>query len=91
MIRVIKDWAIDGNTAGGYVVGKIRLDGKGKEYIADTKHPSTLKQAFELILKSEQIDLVMKNNLTVSQAIIEFEKLNNQMSDLFNKSIKETL
>lgn len=95
MIRVIKDWGIDADS-NGYQVGKIKTRfnkklGKDEEYLANQKFPSSIKNAIQIILEAETRDLVMRNNMSLSETIARLESLNKEFTDILDKALKEKL
>jgi hypothetical protein len=95
MIRVVRDWGIDADES-GYRVGKIKTRynkklKKNEEYMSNPKFPMDLKSAIRIILESETRDLVMRNNMSLTEAIEKISNLQKEFTVILNKTLKETL
>lgn len=94
MIRLPYNYGIDKNGE-SYIVGQIktRKDKKGNivEFVSGNYYPTTIQRALKNILQEKQRELVAENDLTLQQAIIEFQKLQQQFKELLEKAIKEEI
>jgi hypothetical protein len=95
MIRVVKDWGIDAD-GNSYLVGKIKIRyneklGKNEEYLVNPKFPMDIKSALRIILDTETRDLVMRNNMSLTEAIEKVSNLQKEFTVILNKTLKETL
>ena len=88
----IKDWVIDADNC-CYIVGKQKQrknkDGNDENYIARPKYYSKLSQAFEYILDAEKRDIVGGSELGLKEALLQFEKANNEFRELFRQATGE--
>lgn len=79
-----------------YTVGKIKIlvdkDTKEeKEILTSCSYVSSLKQAIQVILKSKQLEYVSKNNCTLDEVLIEFDKLHNKMVEILERGVKDEI
>lgn len=93
MIRILKSWGITADT-NCYQVGVIKKSvdpktGEEKEMLANVRYPTTLQSAIRCILRSEQMELVAKKDMTLQEAIAEFEKLQAKFDKLLAEAVKE--
>lgn len=80
MIRVIKDWAIDSDGL-GYQVGKLKINKDGKEKLTGVKYPLGFSGCLEYILKAETMDLIMQNNMSLTEAIKTLKDFQKEFSE----------
>jgi hypothetical protein len=95
MIRY-KDYAIQVNDWGGFVLSEIKVYGEaskkcGEEYLDTICYPSTLKGCFTKILNLEFRNVISNEDFTIKEALIELEKINNELIEELNKNIKEEI
>ena len=83
MIKIDKDFSIiaDDNC---YIVSRYY----GKDYKNLTYH-RTLKEALTALIRKKQIKLVADNELTLQEAINEFERIEKDIEQALKENIKE--
>ena len=91
-----KDYGIEPNDCGGYVLSEIKIYGndskfKGQEYYRTICYPSTLKGCFTQILNLEMAKKINENDYTIQEAINELERINNELTNEFYKNVKEEI
>lgn len=88
MIKINEKWGIcaDNN---GYQVGIMTeitdlKTGKPKIVLKDVTYPSTIQSAIKSIMRKEQLDIVRKKDMTLQEAVNEFNRLYVKFEGLLN-------
>lgn len=84
MIKIDEDFSILSNK-GSYVVYGYYSKDKSKPLI----YHRTLKEALTALIKEKQHKLVAENDLTLQEAINEFERIEEEIGQVFKENIKE--
>lgn len=73
-----------------YIVRKYDYTNKEGErvYKAITYH-QTLKQCIQSLIRHNQYDIVSEKDMTLKEALNEFERINNELINLLNQVVKE--
>ena len=89
MIKIDEDFSIiaDDNC---YIVSKYYgKDKKGKDVYKNLTYHRTLKEALTALIRKKQIKLVADNELTLQEAINEFERIEKEIEQSLKENIKE--
>lgn len=89
MIKIDEDFSIiaDDNC---YIVCKFTYkDKNGEDVYKNLTYHRTLKEALTALIRKKQIKLVADNELTLQQAINEFERIEEEFEQVLKKNIKE--
>lgn len=89
MIKIDKDFRIiaDDNC---YIVSKYYgKDKNGEDVYKNLTYHRTLKEALTALIRKKQIKLVADNELTLQEAINEFERIEEEIGQVFEENIKE--
>ena len=81
MIKLKNGWCIDSDGR-CYILQQevtvLKGEHKGEKYIANQTYHSTLTAALEKLMHRGQMDIISNNDLTLKEAVKEFEKLNDE-------------
>ena len=89
MIKIDKDFSIiaDDNC---YIVCKFAYkDKNGEDVYKNLTYHRTLKEALTALIRKKQIKLVADNELTLQEAINEFERIEKEIEHSLKENIQE--
>ena len=91
-----KNYVMEANDYGGWVLSELKVRGKeskkaGEEIKMAICYPSSLKSCFKRILDIEFSKIANEKDFTISEAIRELERLQNELQNELDKNIKEEL
>lgn len=89
MIKIDKDFSIiaDDNC---YIVSRYYgKDKNGEDVYKNLTYHRTLKEALTALIRKKQIKLVADNELTLQEAINEFERIEKEIEQSLKENIKE--
>ena len=89
MIKIDKDFSIIADDNCYIVSGYYGKDKKGKHVYKNLTYHRTLKEALTALIRKKQIKLVADNELTLQEAINEFERIEKEIEQSLKENIKE--
>ena len=84
MIELKNGWQIDSDGR-CYIVQQKVTSKDGNEYITNQTYPTSLTRALQIVMNREQMDVVASNDLTLKEAVQEFEKLHAEFAALLKE------
>ena len=85
MIKLENGWQIDSDGR-CYILQQeatvLKGDRKGEKYITNQTYHSTLKNAVQKLMNIEQMEVVSKNDMTLSQAVLDLHRLHDKFERL---------
>lgn len=82
-----KDYGIQPNDAGGYVVGTVKKDKDGKDTLYRASYPSTITRALEIIRNEEFAKKIDSKDYTLEEAIKEFRDITNEIKGALKEAL----
>lgn len=82
-----KDYGIQPNDAGGYVVGTVKKDKDGKDTLYRASYPSTITRALEIIRNEEFSKKIDSRDYTLEEAVKEFRDITNEIKEAFKEAL----
>lgn len=89
MIKIDKDFSIIADDNCYIVFRYYGKDKKGKHVYKNLTYHRTLKEALTALIRKKQIKLVADNELTLQEAINEFERIEKEIEQSLKENIKE--
>lgn len=85
MIKVDEEFYIDADNMSWQVLKRAFNEKKNEYYFQNVCYPSSLKGCIEWIMRIKQRNAVEEKDMDLKQALIEMQKINDEMNDILNE------